>query len=108
MGNAALKKMHQILSLEDVERIMDETREGIEVQQEIDAILSGGLTSQDEDDVAAELDQILAQVVPVVILCLLSLAQVVPVVILCLLSLATFHFLINIQGAINVQAYLFT
>jgi len=61
VGNAALKKMHDILSLEDVERIMDETREGIEVQQEIDALLAGGLSQQDEDDVMAELDEILAQ-----------------------------------------------
>ena len=53
--------MHQILSLEDVERIMDETREGIEVQQEIDALLAGGLSQQDEDDVLAELDEILGE-----------------------------------------------
>lgn len=61
VGNAALKKMHQILSLEDVERIMDETRDGIEYQQEIDALLAGGLSQQDEDDVMAELDEILSQ-----------------------------------------------
>ncbi|KAK7502925.1 hypothetical protein BaRGS_00005874 [Batillaria attramentaria] len=61
VGNAALKKMHQILSLEDVERIMDETKEGIEYQQEIDDLLAGGLSQQDEDDVMAELDEILAQ-----------------------------------------------
>ena len=40
---------------------MDETREGIEVQQEIDSLLSGGLSQQDEDDVMAELDEILAE-----------------------------------------------
>ena len=61
VGNAALKKMHEILSLEDVERIMDETREGIEVQQEIDALLAGGLSQQDEDDVMSELNEILGQ-----------------------------------------------
>jgi charged multivesicular body protein 6 len=61
VGNAALKKMHDILSLEDVERIMDETREGIEKQNEIDELLSGGLSQEDEADVMAELDQILAQ-----------------------------------------------
>uniref|UniRef100_A0A2C9LVN4 Charged multivesicular body protein 6 n=1 Tax=Biomphalaria glabrata TaxID=6526 RepID=A0A2C9LVN4_BIOGL len=33
IGNASLKKMHEILSLEDVERIMDETQEGIEKQR---------------------------------------------------------------------------
>lgn len=61
VGNSALKKLHEILSLEDVERIMDEAREGIEVQQEIDALLAGGLSQDEEDDVAAELEEILAQ-----------------------------------------------
>lgn len=58
IGNESLKKLHQLLSLEDVEKIMDETREGIEYQQEIDDLLSGGLSAQDEDDVLAELDAI--------------------------------------------------
>ncbi|CAG2229072.1 charged multivesicular body protein 6-A-like [Mytilus galloprovincialis] len=58
VGNESLKKLHQLLSLEDVEKIMDETREGIEYQQEIDDLLSGGLSAQDEDDVLAELDAI--------------------------------------------------
>ena len=48
-----------MMSIEDVERIMDETAESVEYQQEIDAILAGGLSSQDEDDVLAELDAIM-------------------------------------------------
>lgn len=32
-GNAALKKLHEIISVDEVERIMDETRDGIEKQQ---------------------------------------------------------------------------
>ena len=40
---------------------MDETREGVEMQQEIDTLLSGGLSQEDEDDVMAELEEILAQ-----------------------------------------------
>ncbi|GFO02512.1 charged multivesicular body protein 6 [Plakobranchus ocellatus] len=64
VGNASLKKMHQLLSLEDVERIMDETQEGIEKQREIDDLLSGGLTNEDEMDVLAELDQIIQQTEP--------------------------------------------
>ncbi|KAH9519792.1 Charged multivesicular body protein 6 [Bulinus truncatus] len=59
MGNASLKKMHEILSLEDVERIMEETQEGIEKQREIDDLLSGGLSIEDENDVLAELDEII-------------------------------------------------
>ena len=46
------------MSLEDVERIMEETREGIEYQQEIDSILSGELTAEDEEAIQAELDAI--------------------------------------------------
>ncbi|XP_013119179.1 charged multivesicular body protein 6-A [Stomoxys calcitrans] len=60
-GNAALKKMHAILNIDEIEKIMDETREGIEKQQEIDSILTDVLTSQDEDDVLAELDALAAE-----------------------------------------------
>lgn len=58
-GNASLKKMHELLSIEDVEKIMDETAAGIEYQREIDELLSGGLTNEDEEDVAAELEKLL-------------------------------------------------
>ncbi|XP_048762341.1 charged multivesicular body protein 6-A-like [Ostrea edulis] len=58
VGNNSLKKLHDILSLEDVEKIMDDTRESIDYQREIDELLSGGLTEQDEEDVLAELDEI--------------------------------------------------
>lgn len=60
-GNAALKKVHDLLDINEVERIMDETREGIEKQQEIDAILTDVLTEQDEEDVLAELDALEAE-----------------------------------------------
>ncbi|KAK3598852.1 hypothetical protein CHS0354_008594 [Potamilus streckersoni] len=64
IGNDSLKKMHEILSLEDVEKIMDETKEAVEYQQEIDDLLAGGLTQQDEDDVLAELDSIVKHTLP--------------------------------------------
>lgn len=32
-GNAALKQLHQLISIDEVEKIMDETREGIEKQR---------------------------------------------------------------------------
>ncbi|CAK9804014.1 Charged multivesicular body protein 6 [Anthophora quadrimaculata] len=60
VGNAALKKLHDLLSIDEIEKVMDETREGIEKQREINAILSGELTDQDESDVEAELDALLA------------------------------------------------
>lgn len=60
IGNAALKKLHDLLSIDEIEKIMDETREGIEKQKEIDDILSGELTENDETEVEAELDILLA------------------------------------------------
>lgn len=60
-GNAALKKMHALLDIDEIEKIMDETRDGIEKQQEIDSILSDALTQEDEDDVLAELDALEAE-----------------------------------------------
>lgn len=59
VGNEALKKVNEILSIEEVEQILDETRESIEKQQEIDALLNGVLTEQDEDEVLAELEQLI-------------------------------------------------
>ena len=61
IGNEALKKANTIFSIDEIERIMDETREGVEKQQEIDEILSGALSNQDEEDVLAELDSIIKE-----------------------------------------------
>lgn len=58
-GNAALKKVHEVLNIDEIERILDETKESVEKQQEIDDILSGVLTKEDEDDVLAELDDLI-------------------------------------------------
>jgi len=58
-GNESLKQLQKIMSLEDVEKIMDETREAVEYQNEIDAVISGAnLTQEDEDAIMAELDEI--------------------------------------------------
>lgn len=46
---------------------MDETREGIEKQQEIDALISSGaLSAEDEDSVAAELEELVASTLPAI------------------------------------------
>jgi len=60
LGNESLKKLNSLMSVEEVERIMEETREAVEYQAEIDSILSGaGLTSEDEEAVQAELDALI-------------------------------------------------
>ncbi|KAJ0177328.1 hypothetical protein K1T71_007337 [Dendrolimus kikuchii] len=58
-GNVALKKVHDVLNIDEIEKIMDETREGIEKQKEIDELISGQLTEEDEEAVEAELEAIL-------------------------------------------------
>ncbi|KAF3700106.1 Charged multivesicular body protein 6 [Channa argus] len=55
IGNDCLKSMHEIMSIEDVERILDESQESIEYQRQIDEMLAGALTQEDEDAVLAEL-----------------------------------------------------
>ncbi|KAG8225938.1 hypothetical protein J437_LFUL005975 [Ladona fulva] len=57
-GNEALKKVNEILSLENVEAILEETREGIEKQREIDEMIGGALTNEDEEDVMKEFKEI--------------------------------------------------
>ncbi|XP_012675504.1 charged multivesicular body protein 6 [Clupea harengus] len=58
VGNDCLKKMHEVMSVEEVERIMDETQDSIEYQRQIDDMLAGSFTQEDEDAVLAELEAI--------------------------------------------------
>lgn len=58
-GNAALKKVHDILNIDEIEKIMDETKEGIEKQKEIDELISGYMTTEDDEAIEAELESIL-------------------------------------------------
>ncbi|XP_023944543.1 charged multivesicular body protein 6-A [Bicyclus anynana] len=58
-GNIALKKVHDILNIDEIEKILDETKEGIEKQREIDELISGQLTEEDDEAIEAELKTIL-------------------------------------------------
>ncbi|XP_054621083.1 charged multivesicular body protein 6 [Dunckerocampus dactyliophorus] len=58
VGNECLKKMHQVMSIEDVERILDETQEAVEYQRQIDDMLAGSLSQEDQEAVLAELEAI--------------------------------------------------
>lgn len=58
-GNAALEKANAMFSIDEIEDILADTQEASEKQQEITDMLSGQLTQEDEDDVIAELDQLL-------------------------------------------------
>ncbi|XP_043488676.1 charged multivesicular body protein 6 [Polistes fuscatus] len=59
-GNVALKKLHDILNIDEIEKVMDETREGVEKQRELNELLSGELTQEEETDIEAELDALLS------------------------------------------------
>ncbi|XP_071557468.1 charged multivesicular body protein 6-A [Temnothorax nylanderi] len=59
VGNTALKQLHALLSINEIEKVMDDTREGIEKQREIDEILTSTLATEeefDESEIEAELD----------------------------------------------------
>jgi len=63
-GNEALKKIQDVMSIDDIEKILDETHEAVEKQREINAILSGTLTNEDEEDVLEELNSIIQESLP--------------------------------------------
>ncbi|XP_073801116.1 charged multivesicular body protein 6 isoform X5 [Danio rerio] len=48
--------MHEVMSLEEVEKILEDTKEAIEYQKQIDDLLAGCLKEEDEDAVLAELE----------------------------------------------------
>ncbi|XP_066237583.1 charged multivesicular body protein 6 [Saccopteryx leptura] len=58
IGNECLNKMHQVMSIEEVERILDETQEAVEYQRQIDELLAGSFTQEDEDAILEELNTI--------------------------------------------------
>ncbi|KAI9032824.1 Snf7-domain-containing protein [Phycomyces nitens] len=55
-GNATLKEIHKEMSLEDVEKLMDDTEDAIAYQNELDEMLSGRITAEDEEEILRELE----------------------------------------------------
>lgn len=73
-GNSALKELQNEMKIEDVEKLMDDTREGIAYQevckgvylltrniQEIDQILSEKISQDDEEEILRQLDSLIEQ-----------------------------------------------
>ncbi|KAG1784073.1 Snf7 family [Suillus placidus] len=54
-GNEVLQEIHREMSIESVEKLMDETQEAREYQREIGDLLANRLTHEEEDAVQAEL-----------------------------------------------------
>ncbi|KAJ6621619.1 Snf7 family [Mycena sp. CBHHK59/15] len=61
-GNEVLKEIHKEMSIESVEKLMDETQEAREYQREIGELLANNLTADEEDAVQDELRQLEADV----------------------------------------------
>ncbi|PKY38340.1 hypothetical protein RhiirA4_311271 [Rhizophagus irregularis] len=57
-GNLILNEIHKETPIEKVEKLMEDTADAIAYQNEISEALSGKLTSEDEEEILAELDQI--------------------------------------------------
>lgn len=55
-GNKVLKDINREMSIEKVEKILDESAEGIAYQQEVTELLSGKITNADEEDIQEELE----------------------------------------------------
>ncbi|KAI9094623.1 Snf7-domain-containing protein [Phlyctochytrium arcticum] len=55
-GNEILKQIHQETSLDAVQKLMDDTADAIAYQAEIDELISGQITAEDEEDIMAQLD----------------------------------------------------
>ena len=66
-GNIALEKANAVFSIDEIEDILADTQEAVDKQREIDALLSGQLTEEDESAVVEELDKLLmADLEPVI------------------------------------------
>lgn len=54
-GNTALDELQSEYSIDQVEDIMDEARDGVAYADQVNQLLSGKLTNEDEEDVEADL-----------------------------------------------------
>jgi len=57
-GNEVLKEIHSQMSIDEIDQLMEDTQEAVAYQKEIEEALAGQLTSEDEDDVLAELEEL--------------------------------------------------
>ena len=60
-GNVVLRDLQQEMSIESVEKLMEETREAVEYQQEISALLSDRLDVGETSAVEEEYEQMVSE-----------------------------------------------
>merc|ERR1712029_1244889 len=58
-GNEALEKANAMFSIDEIEDILADTQEAVDKQEEINSMLSGQLTEEDENEVIKELDKLI-------------------------------------------------
>ncbi|MEJ1279377.1 charged multivesicular body protein 6-like [Cricetulus griseus] len=54
VGKECLNKMYRVMSIEEMERILEETQEALEYQQQIDELLAGSFTQEGEEAILEE------------------------------------------------------
>jgi len=65
-GNDVLKQLHSEMNLESVQKLMDDTAEGIQYQRDIDETLMGKMTAEEEEYVQKELAELQAEALPAI------------------------------------------
>uniref|UniRef100_A0A183CRA6 Charged multivesicular body protein 6 n=1 Tax=Globodera pallida TaxID=36090 RepID=A0A183CRA6_GLOPA len=66
LGNEALKALNETISLDEVERIMEEGREAQEFQEELSTILGQCMSEEDSELVEEEFERMLSEQLPAV------------------------------------------
>ncbi len=61
-GNEVLGEIQKEMSLDDVEKLMQDTSDAIAYQNEISNMLAGKITDEDEEDILEELNQITTEI----------------------------------------------
>jgi len=65
-GNQVLKQIHSEMNIESVQKLMDDTAEGIQYQREIDEMLMSTMSAEEEESVQRELAQLQAEALPTI------------------------------------------
>ncbi|KAF8331494.1 charged multivesicular body protein 6-B [Cantharellus anzutake] len=64
LGNHVLSELHRQMKIEDVEKLMSETADGIAYQKEINELLMNEITNEEEDAVQEELARLEREALP--------------------------------------------
>ncbi|KAK4057543.1 Vacuolar protein sorting-associated protein 20 [Microbotryomycetes sp. JL221] len=60
-GNQVLKQLNAEMDLAKVEQLMSDTAEAVAYQKEVDSLLSSAISTADEEDILAELEELQAE-----------------------------------------------